>query len=75
MISKTLRQEGEEDRVTPDKNPQKVVAKKKNTENLKKRQKYDPRKAIEEAKKKQEEAFEEVPKSAFPEGLLKPNAK
>jgi hypothetical protein len=29
-----------------------VVAKKKNTENLKKRQKYDPRKAIEEAKKK-----------------------
>jgi hypothetical protein len=37
---------------------------------LKKRQKYDPRKAIEEAKKNQE-----VPpkfESAFPEGLLKP---
>jgi hypothetical protein len=53
-----------------------VVAKKKNTENLKKRQKYDPRKAIEEAKKKQEEGnADEAPKSSFPEGLLKPNAK
>jgi hypothetical protein len=52
-----------------------VVANKKNTENLKKRQKYDPRKAIEEARKKQEEATEDIPKSAFPEGLLKPSAK
>jgi len=37
--------------------------------NLKKRQKYDPRKAIEEAKKKEEQAV--APKSAFPKGMLK----
>ncbi len=44
-------------------------------QNLKKRQKYDPRKAIEEAKK-QQEAEQSQPKeqkSAFPEGLLNTN--
>lgn len=42
-------------------------------ENLKKRQKYDPRKAIEEAKKKEENKGDESKpnaKSAFPDGML-----
>ncbi len=73
--SKTTRNDEEEMNESTEKNPQKVVAKKKNTENLKKRQKYDPRKAIEEAKKKQEEngnTGETASKSAFPEGFIKP---
>lgn len=57
-----------------------TVKNKAKKDNLKKRQKYDPRKAIAEAKRKEEQEKEDgddkgkASKSAFPKGFLNPDA-
>lgn len=60
QISKNVDEQGS------DEDTESKASKQKSKENLKKRQKYDPRKAIQEAKK----AEVKEAKSAFPEGLL-----